>query len=140
MDSWGADIFQNDISEDVRLDYTNKLKLGKSDEDALKEIIAENKDFLSDNEGKFDFWFGLASAMSDLGRLTNEVKNTAVELIDSGGDRFRFADNKRDFKKRGSVLEKLRAKLVGEQPERKKIAVKRRFSPRGSRTMCYMQA
>ena len=35
MDSWGADIFQNDISEDVRLDYTNKLKLGKSDEDAL---------------------------------------------------------------------------------------------------------
>lgn len=127
MGTWGTNIFQNDVSEDVRDDYKNSLKTGKSDSEALKEILENSKDYLEDDDDKFDFWFGLASVMSDLGRLTDEVKNTAVKLIDDGGDIFRFEDSKSDMKKRKAVLEKLREKLVGEQPERKKIPVAKAF-------------
>lgn len=67
MGNWGAGIFQNDISDDVKTDYKNKLKMGKSDEVALQEILSENSEFLDDAEDKFDFWFGLSSVMSDLG-------------------------------------------------------------------------
>ncbi len=127
MGAWGAGIFQNDVSDDVRTDYKNKLKLGRTDEDALKEILAENSDILNDDEDKYDFWFGLASVMSDLGRLTGEVGKAAIELIDNGGDLFRFEDDKSDMKKRKAALEKLREKLVGEQPERKKVPVAKAF-------------
>lgn len=127
MGTWGAEIFQNEVSEGVKTDYKNMLKVGMSDNDALKEILANSNDYLEDDGDKFDFWFGLALIMSDLGRLTEEVKNTAVELIDSGGDLFRFEDNKREMKKRKVALEKLRDKLVGEQPERKNIPVTKAF-------------
>ncbi len=94
MGTWETEIFRNDVSESVMTDYKNKLKIGKTDDDALKKILDENEEYMSDDEDKFDFWFGLALAMSDLGRLTDEVKNTAVKLIDCGGDLFRFEDNK----------------------------------------------
>ena len=110
MGNWGAGIFQNDISDDVKTDYKNKLKMGKSDEVALQEILSENSEFLDDAEDKFDFWFGLSSVMSDLGRLTEEVRNIAVGLIDRGGDVFRFEDDKSELKKRKAELEKLRNK------------------------------
>ena len=42
MSSWGTGIFQNDVSEEVRTDYRNKLKLGKSDEEALKELLDDS--------------------------------------------------------------------------------------------------
>lgn len=89
MGAWGAGLFQNDVSEDVRTEYNNKLKMGKADEDALKEILAENAEFLNDDEDKFDFWFALSSVMSVLGKLIDEVKNTALEHIDVD-DLFRF--------------------------------------------------
>lgn len=38
MGCWGGGIFQNDVADDVRTDYRNKLRLGKSDEEALKEL------------------------------------------------------------------------------------------------------
>lgn len=127
MGNWGAGIFQNDVSDDVKTDYKNKLKMGKSDEVSLQEILTENAEILNDEEDKFDLWFALASVMSDLGRLTTEVSAIAVQLIDNGGDLFRFEDNKSEMKKRKAVLEKLREKLVGEQPERKKIPVVKPF-------------
>ena len=41
MGTWGVGIYQNDISADVKEDYIAKLKSGKSDEVALKEILSE---------------------------------------------------------------------------------------------------
>lgn len=127
MGNWGPGIYQNDISEDIRVDYKNKLKAGISDIDALNEILADGIEYSEDDDDKFDFWFALASIMSDMGRLTEDVKNTAVELIDSGEDLLRFKDNKSELKMRRKVLEKLREKLVGKQPERKRIPVIKAF-------------
>ena len=121
MGSWGTGIFQNDVSEEVRTDYRNKLKLGKSDEEALKELLDDSQEYLKEDDDRYDFWFALSSVMYDLGRLTNEVKNTALELIADGGDLMRWSDNKGNQKKRVLQLENLKLKLLSEQPERKKL-------------------
>ena len=49
MGSWGTGIFQNDVSEEVRTDYRNKLKLGKSDEEALKELLDDSQEYLKED-------------------------------------------------------------------------------------------
>lgn len=84
MSSWGTGIFQNDVAEGVKTYYKNKLRRGTSDEQALEEILGE--DYLVDDDDRFDFWFGLASTMFDLERLTDYVRNKALELLKNGGD------------------------------------------------------
>lgn len=127
MGTWGVGIFQNDIADDVKSDYKNKLRIGKSDEEALKEIVYENNVFINDDDDRFDFWFGLASTMHDLGRLTDTVKNTALILLESNQDLVRWQDNKSDLGKRIIQLEKLKEKLLSQQPARKKISVEKPF-------------
>ena len=127
MGAWGPGLFQNDVADDVKTDYKDKLKLGKSDELALREIIEENSELLNDDDDKFDFWFGLASILFDLGRLTDEVKNTALSLLDSGEDLPRWEEDKSELKKRRKVLDALREKLLSEQPARKKVPIAKRF-------------
>ena len=82
MGTWGTKIYQNDVSDDVKRDYKNKLRAGKSDEDALDEILDEYDYCIDDSDDRYDFWFALADTMWILGRLTNQVKNKALELID----------------------------------------------------------
>ena len=83
MGTWGTGIFQNDIGDDVKTSYINKLKLGKNSEKALEELISENQEVLQDSEENFDFWFALSSVMYDYGRLTENVKNKVLAMIDS---------------------------------------------------------
>lgn len=125
MGTWGTGIFQNDIADDVKTDYINKLKMGKSDEDALSEIISENSDFLNDPEDSLDFWFALASILYDYGRLTEKVKSQAITLLESDKDSERWTE--KENKKRKIELEKLKTKMYSEIPPRKKVAVTKRF-------------
>lgn len=125
MGTWGTGIFQNDIADDVKTDYFNKLKMGKSDEDALSEIISENSDFLHDSEDSLDFWFALASLMFDYGRLNEEVKCKAISLLESEKDSERWTE--KENKKRKIELEKLKTKMYSEIPPRKKVAVTKKF-------------
>lgn len=127
MGTWGTGIFQNDVADGVRTDYKNKLRIGKSDVEALDEIINENIAFINDDDDKFDFWFGLASIMFDLGRLTDTIKNTTLELLDSKQDLVRWEDNKGDLRKRIIQLEKLKEKLLSQQPARKNISIAKPF-------------
>lgn len=125
MGTWGTGIFQNDIADDVKTTYINKLKMGKSDENALEETISENIDYLSDSEDSLDFWFSLASIMYDYGRLNEEIRCKVITLLESGNDFERWTE--REYKKRRTELEKLKTKMYSEMPLRKKIAVTKRF-------------
>lgn len=126
MGAWGPGVFQNDVAEDLRYDYKVKLKLGKSDEQALQEIISENADYIDDEEDKYDFWFSLSNLLCDLGRLTDDVRDTAIKLIDGGGDLERW-ESLSELRKRKIQLEKLKEKLLAEQPPRKKVPVAKPF-------------
>ena len=48
MGTWGTGIYQNDLSADVKDDYISKLKAGKSDEQALAEMLDEYKEEADD--------------------------------------------------------------------------------------------
>lgn len=126
MGTWGTGIFQNDTADDVRYHYKAKLKMGKTDEQALHEIIAESEDYIYDDDDKYDFWFCLAALTHDLGRITDEVKNKALDLIENC-----YADlerwNNSDRKKRFKEINSLKEKLNSQQPPRKKIAVTKPF-------------
>ena len=125
MGTWGTGIFQNDIADDVKTTYINKLKMGKSDEIALEETISENSDFLSDSEDSLDFWFALSSIMYDYGRLNEEIRCKVIALLESNNDSDRWTE--KENKKRKTELEKLKTKMYSEMPLRKKVAVTKRF-------------
>ena len=125
MGTWGTGIFQNDVADDVRFNYIAKLKFGKTDDQALHEILEKSQDFIHEDNDKFDFWFGLASLMHDYGRITSYVKNTALTLIESNKDLERWEVT--DCSQRRKQLEKLKEKLLSEPPERKKISVAKKF-------------
>ena len=97
MGTWGPGIFQNDVADDLKRVYIEKLKLGKSDDEALSETISYLADYAEDEEDSIDFWLGLASVMFDYGRLTDPIKKKALQIIDSSVDLERWdeCDKKR---------------------------------------------
>ena len=125
MGTWGTGIFQNDVADDVKTAYISKLRIGKSDEEALEEIVSENADILSDKDDALDFWFALSSVMYDYGRLSEDVRCKAMALLGSDSDSERW--DEKELRKRKAELEKLKSKLNAQMPPRKKVAVTRRF-------------
>ncbi len=122
MGTWEVGIYQNDTSADVKSDYVAKLKQGKSDEEALQAILYEYSDDLEDEDCKYDVILGLAGVMWDKGRLTKEIKDMAFAAIEEDKVSERWLSEK-IRKEREKVLDKFKAKLEGEMPERKKVSV-----------------
>ncbi len=127
MGTWGPGIFQNDVADDLKRVYIEKLKLGKSDDEALSETISYLADYAEDEEDSIDFWLGLASVMFDYGRLTDPIKKKALQIIDSSVDLERWDEC--DKKRRQVIIVELKDKLNSEQPERKKVSVAKRKIP-----------
>ena len=122
MGTWDTGLYQNDLSADVRDDYISKLKAGKSDEEALQEILSEYKEESEDDDEKYDFYLGLADTLWKKGRLTEELKVKALEILeeDKISDRW---EGEKIRKERIKVLDKLKEKLESPMPERKKVPV-----------------
>lgn len=122
MGTWEVGIYQNDVSADVRDDYIGKLKLGKSDEEALQEILAEYKEESEDYDCKYDFFLALADTLWKKGRLPEELRIKALHMIEEDKVSERW-ESEKIRKERSKVLDKLKVKLEGEMPERKKVSV-----------------
>ena len=82
MGTWDTGIYQNDVSADVRDDYIAKLKAGKNDEEALQEIFSEYEGESTDDDDKYDFYLALADTLWKKGRLTEEIKSKALEILE----------------------------------------------------------
>ena len=119
MGTWGAGIYQNDVGEDVKEEYISKLKAGKTDEEALNEILKDYKDEIQDADDIYEVYFSLADTMWKKGRLTEEIKNKALELISQEEQSGRW-ESEGLQKQRHKVLMKLKENLLLEMPERKK--------------------
>lgn len=122
MGAWETGLYQNDVSLDVRDDYISKLKSGKSDEEALREILQEYSEEFEDVDCKYDAYLGLADTLWKKGRLTDEIKTKALEMIEEDRISERW-ESDQIRKARGKVLDKLEQKLNSQMPERKKIAI-----------------
>ena len=119
MGTWGVGLFQNDVALEVKDSYIKKLQMGKTNDEAYNETFYELNEMVGDIDDKIDFWLALASLMYDYGRLTPDVKNEALEIINSKTDEDRWDD--KDKKKRNQVIESLKEKLLSQQPDEVKV-------------------
>ena len=84
MGAWGAKSYQDDLALDIKEDYIEKLKSGKTNEEALKEILEMYEESIEDEEEGPIFWLVLADTMWKVGRLTKAVKEKAIKEIERG--------------------------------------------------------
>ena len=57
MGTWGTGLYSNDSACDIRGDYIDKLKRGKTNDEATQELINSNRDIMGDVEEEPLFWF-----------------------------------------------------------------------------------
>ena len=119
MGAWGVAILSDDIAEDIKLLYKDLLANEYSNEEASRIVIEEYKNELDDEE---TIVFGLvfSSIQWKLGRLQENVKQKALQIIESGADLARWEEEPKLQKKREAVLNKLREQLHSPRPEAKK--------------------
>lgn len=123
MGSWGTAIFSDDFASDLKSEFRDKIAFGKEPNEATQELLNEYKEALIDTEEASIFWIALAATQWSLGRLQEDVKHEALQIIDSETDLNRWKENPKEYKKRKEVLNKLKKQLLREQPLAKKIPV-----------------
>lgn len=122
MGAWGTGILSNDLAADVAGEYRALIEDGKSGDEATAEILRGYGDTANDPDERTAFWTGLAYTQYRLGRLEPDVRDRALEVIDSGGDANLFF-SERNAKKRLAALQKLRSQLVG--PQRGEVRIRK---------------
>lgn len=120
MGIWGTAILSNDFAGDISFQYKDLLGDNHSAEHASRQVIEE---FLSELESDEHtaFWLSFALLQWKAGRLQEEVKNKALEIVDSGSDLEQWAEDPKLMKKRKAVLVKLKDQLQSPQPQAKKV-------------------
>lgn len=111
MGTWGADIFDDDFALDVKGDYEDILDSGLSHEVATKALAERYKDALDDPEESGVFWLALAAIQLEHDALIKDVKNNALDVINSDRDLLRWEDSP-DAGKRKQTLEQLKNQLL----------------------------
>ncbi len=123
MGAWGTSLYSNDTVCDIRGDYADKLKRGKTNEEATQELINENQDILGDIEEEPLFWFALADTQWNYGRLLPEVKEKAIYFLEQEEELERWQDSgKKQIDAWKKSLASLRKKLEMSQPPEKKVS------------------
>lgn len=124
MGAWGPKLYQDDIAQDVRDTYKDRLRRGKTTKEITEELIEEYSGEIEDIDDGPIFWFALADIQWDYGRLLPEVKENAIKWIEDGSDIRRWEEEgtAKEVKVRKEVLEKLKNKLESPMPEEKKVS------------------
>ncbi len=123
MGAWGTKLYQDDVAQDVKEQYKESLKKGKSNEEATQQVFDDYRPMLNDIDDGPVFWFALAETQWSLGRLLPEVKEQALACIDKGTDQARWErENPKKAPERKKILEDLRIKLNSPMPPMKKIS------------------
>ena len=124
MGAWGPKLYQDDIAQDVRDTYKDRLRRGKTTKEITEELIEEYSEEIEDIDDGPIFWFALADIQWDYGRLLPKVKENAIKWIEDGSDIRRWEEEgtAKEVKVRKEVLEKLKNKLKSPMPEEKKVS------------------
>src|SRR3954471_9243567 len=86
MGAWGAGIFANDTSADVRGDWRDAIAAGEDPAAASARIVRPWRGEPHAAAWATDSWTGLAAAQMETGRLQDDVRDRALEVIAAGGD------------------------------------------------------
>lgn len=120
MGIWGYKLYQDDIAQDVRDNYIDMLRRGKTNEEVTSELIGQYQD-LDETEVPV-FWFALADTQWTHGRLIQEVKDIALQHLRSRTNhRLWESSSTNEAAKRWAVLSELETRLLSPQPNPKAI-------------------
>ena len=123
MGTWGTSLYANDSACDIRGDYVDKLKRGKSNEIATQEIIEQSQGYINDDEDGPLFWFALADTQWNYGRLLSFVKEKALYFIPKEEELGRWKETgKKAHDAWIQTMKKLETKLNSPQPPEKKVS------------------
>ena len=123
MGTWGPGLYQNDISEDVRMIFRDQLRRGKSNEVITQELINTYKEDILCSDNALDFWCALADTQWEMGRLLPYVREKALKCLECNDSaECWYGTNTKQVKKRKQVLDELQKKLHMPQPPEKKVA------------------
>lgn len=123
MSAWGTSLYSNDSACDIRGDYADKLKRGKTNEEATLELIDENRDIMGDVEEEPLFWFALADTQWNYGRLLPQVKEKALYFLAQDKESKRWQESgEKQLIAWQKTLNALKEKLLSPQPVAKKIS------------------
>lgn len=80
MGFWSTSLYSNDVTADVKDTYMNCLEYNSDDASAMAEFMEEMQEYFSTDEECL-VWYELADMQWKLGRLTDDVKNRAMQSI-----------------------------------------------------------
>lgn len=122
MGSWGTAIFSDDVAADVRSDWREGILDGIPPQELTAKLVNSYAAQADDPDDGVVFWLALAAAQHETGRLGPDVRETALEILDRGGDIIRWEEEDPGLaKQRKQVLDRLRVKLAGPQPTPKRL-------------------
>ncbi len=126
MGIWGLELYQNDISLDIKDEFVELYNSGKTTQDITDKLMKDYQSIIGNIVEEPLFWLALADTQWNFGVLTSFVKEKALCWIDKGSDLFDLQTTDMPAKmKRKKVLEELRSKLLSPQPPVKKPVKKR---------------
>lgn len=128
MGAWGFELYQNDMSLDVKNEFEELFNAGKTVQDITDKMIEDYKGIMGDVDEEPLFWLALADTQWNYGVLLQFVREKALYWLDTDGVLFncRVIDTSAETKRRKS-LDDLRTKLLSPQPSLKKPKKKRLF-------------
>ena len=129
MSAWGTGLYSDDFALDVKNEFLDAINSGKPYREAFEELKKTYVDNAYNNDQDIPvFWFVCADILWKKGRLDEDIKQTALEYLESETDIARWAEESPSLgRKRKVVLEKLKLKLQSPQPEAKPIRVKKLY-------------
>lgn len=126
MGTWGYSVTANDTAQDLLTEYQAAF-FYNDPETAFKKIddyVRKNICDETDEEEWCCYFYSLADYMWKKGLLTDEIRDKAVQMIDSGfGMELWHLSGEKEAAKRTAALEKFKEKLLSPQPPRKKITI-----------------
>lgn len=128
MGAWGTGLYSDDVAQDIKSEYIDLLKQGKSNEEATRLLIQSNKDLIEDEADGPVFWYALADTQWHYGRLLPSVLEQALKYIELKTDLKKWVNTTpKDYKQREKVLFDLEVKLKSPMPAEKKVSQYRYF-------------
>ncbi|MBE6924569.1 MAG: hypothetical protein E7466_04940 [Ruminococcaceae bacterium] len=131
MSVWNASINGNDTAQDLKSEYQAAFFCNDVETALVKIDAFVRRSFdESDVEEWAVYYYSLADFMWKHGILTDEVRNRAVEMIDTEfGLDIWAAEGRSVLNKRKKVLTEFREKLLSPLPPKKKIRVNLHMNP-----------
>lgn len=110
----GVKIIDSDDGYDIYNYVVENYKDGVSAEKIIAEMLADEKNYCTDDFYAEIYWTSLAYSLWKIGHLPDEIKNRALEVIAKGANEFWLEIDSKALKQRQKVLDKLAIQLQRE--------------------------